>query len=170
MAAVVGMAVLAAGTEEAVIRAALVGMALVLLGTTLAVAGTAAVVTGTVGVVAGIMVATVVVGELAPRLVSVLALDYSGALSRRHPIMAAMTTATITPRMPVHPHLRFGIGAMLIRAITPRYQNARFRGDRLFSSSRSRLLPASCTGELLSRSTCRSLRESSVTPHITRLE
>jgi hypothetical protein len=32
---------------------------------------------GTVGVVAGIIVATVVVGELAPRLVSVLALDYS---------------------------------------------------------------------------------------------
>ena len=32
---------------------------------------------GTVGVVAGIMVATVVVGELAPRLILVLALDYS---------------------------------------------------------------------------------------------
>jgi hypothetical protein len=62
-----GVAVLPGGTEEAVIRAALVGMALVLLGTTLAVAGTAAVVTGTVGVVAGIMVATVVVGELAPQ-------------------------------------------------------------------------------------------------------
>ena len=42
-----------------------------------AVAVTGTVVTGTVGVVAGIMVATVVVGELAPRLVSVLALDYS---------------------------------------------------------------------------------------------
>jgi hypothetical protein len=68
MAAVVGMAVLAAGMEEAVIRAALAGMAL-------AVTGTA--VTGTVRVVAGTMVVTVVVGELAPRLVLVLALDYS---------------------------------------------------------------------------------------------
>ena len=82
MATVVGMAVLAAGTEEAVIRAALAGMALVRVGITLALAGmavavTGTVVTGTVGVVAGIMVATVVVGELAPRLVSVLALDYS---------------------------------------------------------------------------------------------
>ena len=48
--------------------------------------------------------------------------------------MAAMTTATITPRMPVPPHLRFGIGAMPIRAITLRYLNARFRGDKLFSS------------------------------------
>ena len=78
-----GMAVLPGGTEEAVIRAALVGMALVLIGTTLAVAGTAAVVTGTavagtaavvigtaaagmVGVVVGIMVVTVAAGELAP--------------------------------------------------------------------------------------------------------
>ena len=75
MAAVAGMAVLAAGMEEAVIRAALAGMALALAGMAVAVTGT--VVTGTVGVVAGIMVATVVVGELAPRLVSVLALDYS---------------------------------------------------------------------------------------------
>src|SRR5438270_506310 len=75
-------------------------------------AGRGAVVIGTA--VTGIMVVTVVTvvaGESAPRLVSVLALDYSGARSRRHPIMAA--TATITPRMPVHPHLRFGIGAML---------------------------------------------------------
>ena len=78
-AAVVGMAVLAAGTEEAVIRAALAGVALVRVGITLALAGMAVAVTGTVGVVAGIMVATVVVGELAPRLVSVLALDYSEA-------------------------------------------------------------------------------------------
>jgi hypothetical protein len=82
MAAVVGMAMLAAGTEEAVIRAGLAGMALVRVGITLALAGmavavTGTVVTGTVGVVAGIMVATVVVGELAPRLVSVLALAYS---------------------------------------------------------------------------------------------
>jgi hypothetical protein len=72
MAAVVGMAVLAAGTEEAVIRAALAGMALARVGITLALAGmavavTGPVVTGTVGVVAGIMVATVVVGELAPQ-------------------------------------------------------------------------------------------------------
>ena len=133
-----GVAVLPGGTEEAVIRAALVGMALVLLGTTLAVAGTAAVVIGTA--VTGITVVTVAAGESDPRLVSVLALDYSGARSRRHPIMAATTTATITPRMPVHPHLRFGIGAMLIRAITPRYLSARFRGDKLFSSPRSRTL------------------------------
>jgi len=60
------------GTEEAVIRAALVGMALVLLGTTLAVVGTAVVVIGTaaagmVGVVVGIMVVTVAAGELAPQ-------------------------------------------------------------------------------------------------------
>jgi len=41
MAAVVGMAVLAAGTEEAVIRAALAGMALVRVGITLALAGMA---------------------------------------------------------------------------------------------------------------------------------
>jgi hypothetical protein len=58
----------------------------------------------------------------------VLALDYSGARSRRHPIMAATTTATITPRMPVHRHLRFGIGAMHIRAITLRSPNVRFLG------------------------------------------
>jgi hypothetical protein len=70
----------------------------------------------------------------------VLALDYSGERWRPLPIMAAMITATITRRMPVHPHLRFGIGAMPTRAITPRYLNARFRGDRLFSSPRSRTL------------------------------
>ena len=63
-----------------------------------------------------------------------LALDYSGGRSRRHPIMAAMTTATITPRMPVHPHLRFGIGVIRTRATIPPYLNARFRGDKLFSS------------------------------------
>jgi hypothetical protein len=72
MAAVAGMAVLAAGMEEAVIRAALAGMALVRVGITLALAGmvgvvTGRAVTGTVGVVAGIMVVTVVVGELVPR-------------------------------------------------------------------------------------------------------
>ena len=82
MAAVVGMAVLAAGTEEAVVRAALAGMALVRVGITLAQAGMAVAVTGTAvagmaGVVAGIMVVTAAAGELAPRLVSVLALDYS---------------------------------------------------------------------------------------------
>ena len=82
MAAVAGMAVLAAGMEEAVIRAALARMALVRVGITLALAGMAVAVTGTavtgmVEAVAGIMVVTAVVGELAPRLVSVLALDYS---------------------------------------------------------------------------------------------
>ena len=40
-------------------------------------AGMAVAVTGTVGVVDGIMEARAVVGELVPRLVSVLALDYS---------------------------------------------------------------------------------------------
>jgi hypothetical protein len=94
MAAVAGMAVLAAGMEEAVIRAALAGMALALAGmeaaviraalagmglalARMAVAVTGTAVTGTVGVVAGTMMVTVVVGELAPRLVLVLALDYS---------------------------------------------------------------------------------------------
>ena len=139
MAAVVVMAVLAAGTEEAVIRAVLAGMALVRVGITLALAGmavavTGTVVTGTVGVVAGIMVVTAV-GELAPRLASVLALDCSGEHWQRLLITAATTMGTITPRMPVHPHLRFGIGAMPIRAITLRCRNARFRGGKLFSSA-----------------------------------
>ena len=58
MAAVAGMAMLAAGMEEAVIRAALPGMALALAGMAVAVTGTA---------VAGIMVVTVVAGELAPQ-------------------------------------------------------------------------------------------------------
>ena len=40
------------------------------------------------------------------------------------------------PLMPVHPRLRFGIGAMPIRAITLRSPNARFLGDKLFSNSR----------------------------------
>jgi hypothetical protein len=83
-AGVAGTPVLPGGTEEAVIRAALVRMALVLLGTMLAVAGTVAVVIGTAvagtaavvtgmavtgmaGVAAGIMVVTVAAGELAPR-------------------------------------------------------------------------------------------------------
>jgi hypothetical protein len=70
-AAVAGMAV-AAGMEEAVIRAALAGMALVQVGITLALAGMGVAVTGTVvtgmaGVVAGIMAVMVAVGELAPR-------------------------------------------------------------------------------------------------------
>ena len=83
MAAVVGMAVLAAGTEETVTGAALAGMALVRVGITLAQAGMAVPVTGTAvagmaGVVAGIMVVTAA-GELAPRLVSASALDYSEA-------------------------------------------------------------------------------------------
>ena len=59
------MAVLAAGMEEAVIRAALAGMALALAGMAVAVTGTA--VTGMVEAVAGIMVVTVVAGELAPQ-------------------------------------------------------------------------------------------------------
>jgi hypothetical protein len=84
MAGVAGTPVLPGGTEEAVIRAALVGMALVLFRTTLPVAGTVAVVIGTAvagmaavvtgmavtgmaGAAAGIMVVTVAAGELAPR-------------------------------------------------------------------------------------------------------
>jgi hypothetical protein len=70
-AGVAGTPVLPGGTEEAVIRAALVGMALVLLGITLPLAGMVAVtgmaVTGMAGVAAGIMVVTVAAGELAPR-------------------------------------------------------------------------------------------------------
>jgi len=57
--------------------------------------------------------------------------------------MVAMTTATITRRLPVHPRLRFGIGATPIRAITLRYPNARFRGDRLFSKRAAKPLPTS---------------------------
>ena len=71
MAAVAGMAVQAAGMEEAVIQAA-AGMGLVQVGTTLSLAGmgvavTGTVVTGTAGVVTGIMVVVAAVGELAPR-------------------------------------------------------------------------------------------------------
>jgi hypothetical protein len=70
-AVVAGMPVLAAGMEEAVIRAALAGMGLVQLGTTPSLAGMGVAVTGTVVtgmvVVAGIMAVMVVVGELAPR-------------------------------------------------------------------------------------------------------
>jgi hypothetical protein len=61
-----------------------------------------------------------------------LALDYSGERWRPLPIMLGMTTGTITRHMRVRQ--QFGIGAMLIRVITLRYLNARFRGDRLFSS------------------------------------
>jgi hypothetical protein len=51
-------------------------------------------------------------------------------------ITVVMTMTMATPPMPVQPHLRFGIGAILIRGITPRYPNARFRGDKWFSSGR----------------------------------
>jgi hypothetical protein len=44
-----------------------------------------------------------------------------------------MTMAMVTTPMPVHPHLRFGIGVIPIRGITLRYPNARFRGNKLFS-------------------------------------
>jgi hypothetical protein len=70
-AAVAGVAVQAAGMEEAVIQAA-AGMGLVQVGITLALAGmggalTGTVVTGMAGVVTGSMVVMVVVGESAPR-------------------------------------------------------------------------------------------------------
>ena len=120
-------------------------MALVRAGITLAVAGMGAVVTGTVvtgTAAAGITVVTVAAGELAPRLASVLALDCSGERSQRLLITAATTTATITSRMPVHPHLRFGIGAMPTRATTLTYPNARFRGGKLFSNAWANLQSA----------------------------
>ena len=68
----VAVAVEAAGTEEAVIRAALAGMALVRVGITLALAGmavaaTGTAVTGVVEAVAGIIVVTVAAGESAPQ-------------------------------------------------------------------------------------------------------
>src|SRR5215469_4000954 len=114
------MAVVVAGVAEVVIGTAVVGMALVRAGTAAAATGTG---------VAGITVVTVAVGELAPRLVWVLALEYSGERSRPLPITVATTIAMIT-LIPVHPHQRFGIGAMPIRATTPRYPNAPFRGDQ----------------------------------------
>src|ERR1700740_429678 len=94
--AVTGRGVLAPGMEEALIRAALAGMALVRVGITLGLAGmgevvTGAAVTGMVGVLAGNVAVTVAVGELAPRLVLVLALGYSGERSELLPLMA-MTT------------------------------------------------------------------------------
>jgi len=64
----------------------------------------------------------------------VLALDYSGERSWRLLTIVATTIAMITRLMPVHPHLRFGIGAMPIKAITLRSPNARFPGDKSFSS------------------------------------
>ena len=72
MLGVPGTAVVPGGMEEAVIRAALAGMALVRVGITLALAGMAVAVTGTavtgmVEAVAGIMVVMVVAGELAPQ-------------------------------------------------------------------------------------------------------
>jgi hypothetical protein len=137
------MAAVADGMAVEAVRSAVGGTALatactaeVLIGT--AVAGTGVVVTGTVvtgTAAAGITVVTVAAGELAPRLASVLALDCSGEHWQRLLITAATTMGTITPRMPVHPHLRFGIGAMPIRAITLRCRNARFRGGKLFSSA-----------------------------------
>ena len=71
-AGVAGTPVLPGGTEEAVIRAALAGTALVRVGITLALAGMVVAVTGTAvtgmaGVVAGIMMVTVVARELAPQ-------------------------------------------------------------------------------------------------------
>jgi hypothetical protein len=138
--AVVGLAgkpVVAAGMAEVVIGTVVAGIMLVLAG--IGVTGTAATgtaVTGMVGAVAGIMVVTAAVGELAPRLASVLVLACSEERWQRLLITVVTTTATITRRMPVHPRQRFGIGAMPIRAITLRYPNARFLGDKLFSNSR----------------------------------
>jgi len=63
--------------------------------------------------------------------------------------MLGMTTGTITRRMPVHLHLRFGIGATPIRATTLRYPNARFRGDRLFSSQVGNLARIGAAGSTL---------------------
>lgn len=139
MAAVAGMAVLAAGMEGPAIGAALAGTAVVRVGITLALAGMGVVVPGTAvtGMVAatGIMAVTAAVGELAPRLVWVLALDCSGERSRPLPIMVATTIAMTTRLIPVHPHLRFGIGAMPTRGIILRYRNVLFRGGKLFSKS-----------------------------------
>ena len=80
--AVTGITVVPGGMQEAVIRAAVAGMVPVLLGITLPLAGMVVAVTGTavagmVGVATGSMVVTAAAGKLAPRLVSVLASDYS---------------------------------------------------------------------------------------------
>jgi hypothetical protein len=58
----------------------------------------------------------------------------------------------VTPPMPVHPHPRFGIGAIPIRGITLRHPNARSRGDTLFSKERGLPLDYPLTG-----GRCRSL-------------
>ena len=110
--------------------------ALVRSGIALALAGMAAVIGTAVGMaeVGNIMIVTVAGGELVPREVSVLALDYSGERSWRLLTIVATTIAMITRLMPVHPHLRFGIGAMPIKAITLRSPNARVPGDKSFSS------------------------------------
>jgi len=110
--------------------------ALVRSGIALALAGMAAVIGTAAGIaeVGNIMIVTVAGGELVPREVSVLALDYSGERSQRLPITSATTIATITPLMPVRLDLRFGIGAISIRATTLRYSNARFPGEKLFSN------------------------------------
>jgi hypothetical protein len=107
-------------------------------------AGTAAAATGTG--VAGITVVTVAVGELAPQSVSVLALDCSGERSQLLLIMA-MTTVTITPRMPVHPRQPFGIGATPTRDTTLRYPSARFPGSKFFSSLLVTLSPGAPRSE-----------------------
>jgi hypothetical protein len=125
--AVAGMAAVAAeaaGMPVAEIGTAVAGMAAAVTGTAMA---------GTERVMAGIMVVMVAAGELVRQSVSVLGLAYSGERSQRLPIIAAMTIAMTTPLMPGHPNPRFGIGAIRIRAITPRYHNARFPGDKLFS-------------------------------------
>jgi hypothetical protein len=129
---------LAAGTGVVATGKVGVGIMLVLAGAAVAVTGMA--VAGMAAVAAGIMVVTAAVGELAPRLVSVLALDYSGERLRPLPIMAATTTGMITRRMPVPPRLRSGIGVTPITDITLRSPNARFRGDRLFSNGRRQFL------------------------------
>jgi hypothetical protein len=53
----------------------------------------------------------------------------------------------------VHPHPRFGIGAIPIRGITLRYPNARSRGDKLFSKERGLPLDYPLIG-----TRCRSLK------------
>ena len=132
LAAGTAVAVTGMVTAVAVTGMVMAGIALALVGMAVEVTGTAA--AGMVVVTAGITAVTVAVGELDPQSVSVLALDYSGERWRPLPITVAMITATITRRMPVHPHLRFGIGAMRIKTITLRSPNARFLGDKLFSN------------------------------------
>ena len=140
--AVAGMAVEVVGAAGArMSRAAgtgAVATGTALAGTVAAVIGTA--VTGMAGVVAGTMAVMVVAGELVPRLVLALALEFSERWQRLLTTVAT-TTAMIMRLIPVHPHLRFGIGAIPYRAITLWYLNARFLGDKLFSNSRKVLAP-----------------------------